>query len=47
MKQRHTIVLDSELVTKIRKIQARQIRKTGRAASFSAVINRLLKESLS
>lgn len=46
MKQRHTIVLDSELVTKIRKLQARQIRETGRTASFSAVINDLLKKAL-
>ncbi|MBI5697643.1 MAG: hypothetical protein HZC29_03945 [Thaumarchaeota archaeon] len=46
MKKRHTIVMDSELEKKIRKVQVDRITKTGRSVSFSSVISDLLEKSL-
>jgi hypothetical protein len=46
MIRRHTIVLDKDIETKLRHIQANQIKKTGSSVSFSAVINETLKKAL-
>jgi hypothetical protein len=46
MSSRITIVLDDDLVTKLRKIQAEQIRKTDKGVSFSQVINDTLKKGI-
>ncbi|MEO9308912.1 MAG: hypothetical protein ABI337_01285 [Nitrososphaera sp.] len=46
MIRRHTIVLDKDIESKLRHIQADLIKKTGASVSFSAVINRVLKKAL-
>ncbi len=46
MIRRHTIVLDKDIETKLRHIQANLIKKTGNSVSFSAVINQMLKKAL-
>jgi hypothetical protein len=46
MPKRITIMLDDDLATKLRKIQAEQIRKSGNSVSFSRVINETLKSVL-
>ena len=44
--RRITIVIDEELESKLRKIQAQQIKTSSRSVSFSQVINDTLKKSL-
>ncbi len=46
MIRRHTIILDKDIETKLRHMQADLIKKTGSSVSFSAVINRMLKKAL-
>jgi hypothetical protein len=46
MIRRHTIVLDKDIETKLRSMQADLIRKTGSSVSFSSVINQMLKKAL-
>jgi hypothetical protein len=46
MIRRHTIVLDKDVETKLRHLQANLIKKTGSSVSFSAVINETLKKAL-
>ncbi len=46
MIRRHTIVLDKDIETKLRHLQANLIKKTGSSVSFSAVINQTLKKAL-
>lgn len=43
MGQRITIVLDDDLVSKLRNIQARDIRKTKKSISFSRILNKELR----
>jgi len=43
MSQRITVMLDDSLITKLRKIQAKQILKTKKSISFSRVLNQELK----
>jgi len=44
--KRHTIVLDKDVESKLRNMQADLIKKTGSSVSFSAVINQTLKKAL-
>lgn len=46
MIKRHTIVLDKDLESKLRAMQAEQIKKTGSSVSFSSVINQVLRKAL-
>ena len=46
MSQRITIVLDSEISSKLRNIQSRMIKSQNRSISFSKVINEILEEGL-
>jgi len=46
MSKRITIILDDDLVTKLRKIQAENIKKSNGSISFSYVINETLKKGL-
>jgi hypothetical protein len=46
MIRRHTIVLDKDIESKLRSMQADLIRKTGSSVSFSSVINQMLKKAL-
>lgn len=46
MIKRHTIVLDKDLESKLRSMQADQIKKTGSSVSFSSVINQILRKAL-
>jgi hypothetical protein len=46
MIKRHTIVLDKNLESKLRIMQADLIKKTGSSVSFSAVINQVLRKAL-
>lgn len=45
-KTRHTILLDADLVQKLRKIQSKLIEKNSTSVSFSSVINDTLRKSL-
>jgi len=42
--KRITIMLDDDLVSKLRKIQAEQIKKSDNNVSFSQVINEMLRK---
>jgi len=42
--KRITIMLDDDLVSKLRKIQAEQIKKSENSVSFSQVINEMLRK---
>ena len=44
--QRITIMLDSEISTKLRTIQSKMIRSSDKSVSFSKVINDILEEGL-
>ncbi|MCV0393144.1 MAG: hypothetical protein K5790_07660 [Nitrosopumilus sp.] len=44
MAQRITVMLDDEVVKKLRSKQAKKIKETANAISFSAIINDSLKE---
>lgn len=46
MPKRITIMLDDDLSSKIRKIQAEQIKKSEDSVSFSHVINEILRREL-
>jgi len=46
MATRKTIVLDDEIVKKLRTIQAKQIKTTTKSVSFSSIINQQLRKSL-
>lgn len=46
MATRKTIMLDDDLVKKIRLIQSKQLRELNQSISFSKVINQILKEGL-
>lgn len=46
MAHRITIIISDELVSKLRKIQAEQIKKTDKNVSFSHVINEILRKTV-
>jgi len=46
MAKRITVVLDDELVKKLRNVQSKKIRKSKNSVSFSSVINEELRKSL-
>ncbi len=46
MAKRITVVLDDELVKKLRNIQSMKIRKSKKSVSFSSVINEERRKSL-
>ena len=46
MTERITIVLDDDVIKNLRLIQAKKIKETTKAVSFSKVINEELKRSL-
>ncbi len=46
MSKRITVVLDDELVKKLRNIQSMKIRKSKKSVSFSRVINEELRKDL-
>jgi len=46
MSKRITIMLDDDLATKLRKIQAESIKKANGSTSFSYVVNETLKKGL-
>ncbi len=43
---RITIVLDDEIIKKLRIIQAKQIKITTKSVSFSSIVNQQLRKSL-
>jgi len=43
---RKTIVLDDEIVKKLRIIQAKQVKTTIKSVSFSSIINQQLQKAL-
>lgn len=45
MAKRVTIIIDYDIYEKLRKIQAKKIKDTSRAVSFSKVINESLKKT--
>lgn len=46
MAERKTIMIDDELIKKIRTRQAKKIRDTANTVSFSAIINEILRECM-
>ena len=46
MATRKTIMLDNDLVKKIRLIQSKELRELNKSVSFSQVINRILENGL-
>lgn len=46
MAQRITIMLDDDIVKKLRARQAKKIKDTANAMSFSAIVNESLKECI-
>lgn len=46
MTKRTTIVLDIDLLKKLRRIQANQIKESAKSVSFSSVINQILEKGL-
>ncbi len=46
MPKRITVVLDDELVKKLRNVQSKKIRKSKKSVSFSSVINEELRKTL-
>ncbi len=46
MAKRITIMLDDDLVRKLHEIQAKQIKQSTKAVSFSRVLNEALRKSL-
>ena len=44
MAERRTIMIDDDVAKKIRNLQAKKIKETAGAVSFSAVINEMLRE---
>ena len=46
MSQRITIVLDVDLQKKLHEMQAKRIKETVQAASFSSIVNEVVRTSL-
>ena len=46
MGERITIVLDDDVLKKLRDIQARQIKESSKSVSFSRVMNEVVRKSL-
>jgi len=46
MSNRITIVLDDDLIKKLREKQAKQIKETTKSVSFSSVINQILRKQI-
>ena len=46
MSERKTIMIEDELIKKIRLRQAKKIRETSSTVSFSSIINEMLKDYL-
>jgi hypothetical protein len=46
MAKRVTIMLDEDLDKKIRSVQAKEIQNTTSSVSFSATINKILRENI-
>ncbi len=46
MSQRITIVLDDDLQKKLHEMQAKKIKETAKAASFSSIVNEVVRTSL-
>ena len=46
MKKRVTVMLDLDLVKKLRLIQAKQIKQTKQSASFSKIVNQQLQKKV-
>lgn len=46
MPERKTIVLDDEVIKKIRNKQAKKIKDTASAVSFSSIVNEMLSECM-
>jgi hypothetical protein len=46
MTNRITIVLDEDVIQKLRNIQAKQIKDTSSSVSFSGIVNETLKKCL-
>ena len=46
MRQRVTILLDDDVVKKIRRLQAKLITDTNSSVSLSSLINKILEENL-
>ena len=46
MAKRVTVVIDDEIIKKLRTIQAKQIKTTTKSVSFSSIVNQQLRKSL-
>ncbi len=46
MAERITIMLNSDIVKKIRKLQAKKITETSSSVSFSRIVNEILEKGL-
>ena len=46
MAERKTIMIDEDIVKKIRAKQAKKIRETASSVSFSSIINEMLRECI-
>ncbi len=46
MSQKNTVVLDDDLIKKLREIQAKEIQKKLKPVSFSKVVNDALRKGL-
>ena len=46
MRQRITMMLDDDLITKLRLIQSKQIATSPNSVSFSSVVNQTLRKGL-
>ena len=46
MAERKTIMIDDELVKKIRMKQAKKIKETASSVSFSSIINEMLRDCI-
>ncbi len=44
--QRVTVMLDDDLAKKLRDLQAKKIRKTGKSVSFSEILNEFAKKGI-
>jgi len=46
MAERKTIVIDDEIIKKIRNRQAKKIKETSATVSFSSIINEMLRDCM-
>jgi len=46
MKKRATVMLDDDIMKKLRILQAKKIKETGESVSFSEIINEMLEKEL-